>query len=315
MLTDSENRLGNYTVTTNVGTLTVTAGSAPTLVSVMPSGGPGIGNTSVSVTGTGFESGATLSFGGIPATAVTVTSGATLTAVTPAGSTGLVNVVLTNPDHTTATLTNGYTYLGAPDLVPTSVSAPTALTAAHPNPSLSISWTVANQGTGPASGSWTDRVWFSTNGVLDANSIALGDFPITTTLAAGQNYSQTESVTLPFSASGHYTLFVQANVTKSLFEVNYANSISSPVSGQFTLTPPDLRILSVSGPSQAWTGTPFEVSWLETNSGAGPAAGHHATVCICQSQTSFKPTWISCLGTFFLTGQYNRARVSKWQIW
>jgi len=63
------------------------------------------------VNGTGFQSGATLTFGGTPATSVVVVSATKITAVTPAHIAGTVNVTVTNPDTSTGTLTNGYTYL------------------------------------------------------------------------------------------------------------------------------------------------------------------------------------------------------------
>ena len=115
VLNDPNNRLGNYTVTTGNGTLTVTAGPPPTPLSVTPASGLTNGNTPVTIVGSGFELGASVSFGGQPATSVNVSSGTELTALTPAGPLGQVNVVLTNPDQSTATLTNGFTYTGLPD--------------------------------------------------------------------------------------------------------------------------------------------------------------------------------------------------------
>src|SRR5439155_13325774 len=65
--------------------------------------------------------------------------------------------------------------LTPPDLVPVSLSAPANVTSTTPNPTVQVTWGVTNQGTGSASG-WYDRVWFSTNGLLDGQSQNLGDF-------------------------------------------------------------------------------------------------------------------------------------------
>jgi hypothetical protein len=64
----------------------------------------------VTVNGTGFQSGATVNFGGTAATSVVVVSATKITAVAPAHTAGAVNVVVTNTDTGTGTLTNGYTY-------------------------------------------------------------------------------------------------------------------------------------------------------------------------------------------------------------
>ena len=64
----------------------------------------------MTITGTGFLAGATVSLGGTAATGVTVVSSTSITATTAAHAAGAVNVVVTNTDAQTGTLTNGYTY-------------------------------------------------------------------------------------------------------------------------------------------------------------------------------------------------------------
>ncbi len=87
-----------------------TGNPAPTLNSISPTSGSANGGTPVTITGTGFASGATVSLGGTAATGVTVVSSTTITATTAAHAAGAVNVVVTNPDAQSDTLTNGYTY-------------------------------------------------------------------------------------------------------------------------------------------------------------------------------------------------------------
>ena len=83
---------------------------APTVTSITPNTGSSAGGTSVTIAGTGFLAGATVSLGGTAATAVNVGSSTSITATTPAHAAGAVNVVVTNPDTQSGTLTNGYTY-------------------------------------------------------------------------------------------------------------------------------------------------------------------------------------------------------------
>lgn len=82
---------------------------APTITSITPIVGSIIGGTSVTIMGTGFQTGATVSFGGAAATIVTVTS-TQITLTTPAHAAGTVNVTVTNPDGSSVTQTGGYTY-------------------------------------------------------------------------------------------------------------------------------------------------------------------------------------------------------------
>ena len=87
---------------------------APTVSAISPSTGTLAGGTPVTITGTGFRSGATVSLGGTAATGVTVVSSTAITAATPAHVIGAVNVVVTNTDNQNGTLPGGYTYTTPP---------------------------------------------------------------------------------------------------------------------------------------------------------------------------------------------------------
>jgi hypothetical protein len=111
----------NVTVTTaagcpaSSGTTNVTVTAAPpavTVTSVTPSNGPAFGNTPITVNGTGFLAGATVTLGGTAATNVVVVNSTKITAKTAAHAVGAVNVVVTNTNTASGTLTNGFTYRG-----------------------------------------------------------------------------------------------------------------------------------------------------------------------------------------------------------
>jgi hypothetical protein len=57
--------------------------------------------------------GATVSIGGVAAGTLTVVNATTITATVGAHAAGVTDVVVTNPDAQTATLSGGFTYLGA----------------------------------------------------------------------------------------------------------------------------------------------------------------------------------------------------------
>jgi hypothetical protein len=89
--------------------LRVQGSGRPTISSLEPPSGPSAGGTVVKIRGTNFQAGAAVSFGGAPATAVTVASEKEITAAAPALPAGaLYDVVVTNPDHATRTLSKGW---------------------------------------------------------------------------------------------------------------------------------------------------------------------------------------------------------------
>ncbi|TAM83908.1 MAG: hypothetical protein EPN47_03605 [Acidobacteria bacterium] len=102
------------------GAFTYTA-SSPTVASVSPGSGGTAGGTVVAIAGSNFVSGATVSFGGSAASSVSFVSSTQLTATTPAHAAGSVNVMITNPDGTSAMLQGGFTF-GAASLTVSSVS-------------------------------------------------------------------------------------------------------------------------------------------------------------------------------------------------
>src|SRR5229473_2662281 len=85
---------------------------APTVTALNPTSGTVNGGTPVTISGTGFLSGATLSFGGTAATGVTVVSSTSITANAPVHTAegGVVNIIVTDTDGQSGTLVNGYTY-------------------------------------------------------------------------------------------------------------------------------------------------------------------------------------------------------------
>ena len=88
------------------GAVTVSAPVvAPTITSVVPIAAlPG---TTITITGTGFVSGATVTFRGVASPTVMFVSSTSVQAVVPNIATGAATIVLTNPDTTSATY-NGF---------------------------------------------------------------------------------------------------------------------------------------------------------------------------------------------------------------
>ncbi len=130
-----------YSVIAPQGTVTVSGGTPPTIGSITPNSGTQ--GSSVAITnlaGTGFKSGATVRFtrtgsADITATSVIAMSSSKITcqvALPWTAAAGTWNVVVTNPDGMSATLTNGFVVIAIPPAVfrfaPSSIRMPVGTT-------------------------------------------------------------------------------------------------------------------------------------------------------------------------------------------
>ena len=116
----------NIAVTTTGGTGTLNNGytyiAAPTIASITPNNGPTTGATSITIAGTDFFTGATVTIGGSTATSIVVVSASQITCTTPAHAAGAVNVVVSSVGGS-VTSTNGFTYILAPTVTSVSPSS------------------------------------------------------------------------------------------------------------------------------------------------------------------------------------------------
>ncbi len=90
--------------------------AAPVVSYLTQNIGPLAGTSAVIITGTGFLTGATVTFDGGACTSILVETSVKITCITPAHAAGVVDVVVTNSDTQTSTLSNGYTYVAAPTI-------------------------------------------------------------------------------------------------------------------------------------------------------------------------------------------------------
>ena len=155
--------------------------------------------------------------------------------------------------------------LQPPDLTPIALVLPggTAIAATNPNPKVTVTIGIINQGTGPTVANYYDQIWFSTNGVVDSYSVSLATTYHNQNVTPGTSYSVTNQVTLPMVGSGNFWLFVQADCYNFVFESNKVNNLSASLPGTFTLglvTRPKLQIeLNINGQ--------LELSWPTNFSG------------------------------------------------
>ncbi|HXH47937.1 MAG TPA: IPT/TIG domain-containing protein, partial [Terriglobia bacterium] len=101
-----------------------TYSSGPSLTSISPNTGPVTGGTTVTILGSGFQSGARVTFGGIAAASVTLVSSTQVQAVSPVSPAGTVTIAVTNPDSQSGTLDSSFTYYHTVGLSWTGSSSP-----------------------------------------------------------------------------------------------------------------------------------------------------------------------------------------------
>jgi hypothetical protein len=87
---------------------------SPTILAISPTSGSTIGGTGVTITGTNLAQTTNVTFGGAPA-AFGVITDTTVSAITPAGSAGTTDVVITTSGGS-ATATDGFTYIASPGI-------------------------------------------------------------------------------------------------------------------------------------------------------------------------------------------------------
>lgn len=89
---------------------TAAADPAPSITTISPNVGSTLGGTTVTITGTTFNTGITVTFDGTAATSVTRYNSTKLTVTSPSHINGSVDVVVKNTDNKFGTKKNGFTY-------------------------------------------------------------------------------------------------------------------------------------------------------------------------------------------------------------
>ncbi len=134
-------------------------------------------------------------------------------------------------------------------------------------------WQAINHGPAATSvGSWTDRVYLSTDATLDANDRLLKAVPHSGGLTPNNEYASQADITIPVDANavgkGRY-FFLKVDSQDQNYDLNRNNNIRQLGPFDIWWGPPDLSVQSVSATHGTPRGQVFNVSWTVTNSG-GP---------------------------------------------
>jgi hypothetical protein len=174
--------------------------------------------------------------------------------------------------------------LKVPDLVVTVLTAPASVSTGQ---AISVSWTVQNQGSGDALGSWYDGLYLSTDAILDGSDTLISSQNQAGPIASGGSYTKTANWTVTKIPAGTYYFIVKTDYSNNyLYESNEANNERAQ---SFVIKVPDLVVTSLSFPVPVSPGQIVSVSWTVQNKGSGDALGswydrlYHSTDAILDS--------------------------------
>ncbi|MEK8049722.1 CARDB domain-containing protein [Ideonella sp. DXS22W] len=136
-----------------------------------------------------------------------------------------------------------------------------------------LRWTITNSGAAATGSGWTDQLYLSADGVIDASDRLLGSFSAETVLAAGASIERVQTVTLPRDLVGTWRLLVRTDAGNQLYEGPAGEGDNVGVDADtFTtrLRPlPNLVVSSVTPPENAFSGQNAVVHWTVANTGTG----------------------------------------------
>jgi len=158
--------------------------------------------------------------------------------------------------------------IGLPDLQCTSVAAPADV---FSESQLEVEWEVKNTGTvSTGSKQWYDYVYLSPSVVFDSNTaIYMGRKSNYTYLATNESYINKASFTVPRGTVGKYYVFVFADRSYNIQELDDSNNSGKSDAIDVKLCPqPDLKLVSVeAAPENIISGNRITVKWNVENIG------------------------------------------------
>ena len=170
------------------------------------------------------------------------------------------------------------------DLVVTSFTTPTQGIVGQP---VNVFWTITNQGVGPTmSGTWRERVYLSTDFIIDNSDINIGTYTRNGNLNASASYTDSLDVFLPIYSVGNYVLIIKTD--NNDVEYEYLAEGNNTAFSLITIAEPppaDLIVSSITHPSSAIAGSTVNVEWDVRNSSQNPASGYMRDIVYFSTDT------------------------------
>lgn len=187
----------------------------PRLTSVSPSTGALAGGTTLTLSGSGFAPGATVTIGGQTAPTVSAVSPMQIVVATPPGPAGPAIILVTNPGGSISGLASAFSYSANPQ-----PQAP------PPGPTVSIAGVTPS--TGPATGG--TAITISGSGFLPGATVTIGGIAVASNVVSS---TQIAATTPPVSGSGNVAVTVTnpGGALAALASAFHYAVVSSPPAG------------------------------------------------------------------------------------
>ncbi|MEM9824403.1 MAG: CARDB domain-containing protein, partial [Bacteroidota bacterium] len=176
-----------------------------------------------------------------------------------------------NPDGSGPLKTIHIELSPSPDLQVNTFVAPSAGTSGQP---IQVHWKVTNAGAGMTTGTWTDKVYLSTDFIIDQGDLIIGTQSQELNLATNESYEDTIDVFLPSSVAGNFVLIFRTDANNTVFEFNGENNNTFLTYLTVSQPPPsDLLVSDINFSNMAMVGEPFSINYTVKNEGTNPASG------------------------------------------
>ncbi|MCB1967891.1 MAG: hypothetical protein KDI64_18145, partial [Candidatus Accumulibacter sp.] len=154
------------------------------------------------------------------------------------------------------------------DLMVGSLSAPAS---GRGGETITLGWTVLNQGAIATGGQWSDRVVLSSDAVIgNADDVTLATVGHYGVLTPGDSYQQSRQLVLPERLDGVFHLAVVADIVGEVSEPDTRDNNTATANIQLSTPHADLRVEVVAAPASARSGEATPVSWRVRNAGDRP---------------------------------------------
>jgi hypothetical protein len=202
------------------GSTSCAATPPPNITTISPPTAEIAGGTLVTITGTGFVAGATVTFGGVSLAGIIVTPPTTITGLLPAHAIGPVEVLITNPDTLFARRPKGFTYVHAQSyytITPCRLADTRNANGPSGGPNLSANAGRAFPVTGvcgiplTATAVAVNAVAVLPSDTGDVRLYAAGDpLPVSSALNFKPGYTRANSAVVPLGTGGEIAVFCDA---------------------------------------------------------------------------------------------------------
>jgi subtilase family serine protease len=189
----------------------------------------------------------------------------------------------------------------APDLMVTSLSAPTI---AFAGDTVFSTYSVKNIGKAVAAAApdtWIDQFFLSKDTVLIANNATrVTAINRTVSLQPDSSYRITVSYVVPKTFSDTYYLYIYTDARDVIYEnLIESNNVMRSQPMQIVSVPPDLKVLAMTAPGTGASGQKIQMEWTVANNGVGATIATSWTDRIYSSTSSvFDSRTATVLGSF-----------------